>query len=43
MGPEHVRIAKYVYIYIYIGCMACGILVPQPEIEPMLPAVEVES
>ena len=28
---------------IYIGCRACRILVPQPDIEPVPPAVDAQS
>ena len=34
---------KDVYLFLCFGCAACGILVPQPEIEPVSPAAEVPS
>ena len=31
------------YFFSTLGCKACGILVPQPEIEPVPPAVEEQT
>lgn len=31
------------YFFLPRGCRACGILVPRPEIEPVLPAVEEQT
>ena len=32
-----------ILLYFWLCCVACGILVPQPGIKPMLPAVEARS
>ena len=31
------------YVFFWLHCMASGILIPQPGIEPVSPAVEVQS
>ena len=41
MGPE--QIAYVIFFFLWLCCEVCGILVPQPGIEPMLPAVEAQS
>ena len=41
---EGIRKDKEVFdLGLFFWCVACGILVPQPEIEPTPPAVEAQS
>ena len=40
----YLSLSLYIYIYIFWPrCVSCGMLVPQPGIEPVLPAVEAWS
>ena len=43
MSKEQNCLFCFIFIYFYALAAACGILVPQPGIEPALPAVEVQS
>ena len=33
----------FIYLFIWLHCAACGLLVPQPGIEPVPPALDAQS
>ena len=42
MNSSHCCFFKVIYFIYWLHCVACGILVPQPKIEPVSPTLEVQ-